>query len=76
MNKLEEIANRAEGETKKTILELVNSLAGKIRENQGMAQQIEQLKHYNRLLQKKIFGSSSDFALKWYRYNVPGFCSD
>ncbi len=60
MHKLEEITNNAQGETKEALLDLVSSLAEKIRENERMAQKIEYLEHNIKLFQKKIFGSSSE----------------
>ena len=60
MTKLEQIVNNAEGETKEAMLELVHSLAEKIRENNRQAQHIDYFKHEIKLLKKKIFGSSSE----------------
>lgn len=60
MTELEEIVNNAEGKTKEAMLELVHSLAEKIRENNRQSQHIDYLKHDIKLLKKKIFGSSSE----------------
>ena len=60
MTKLEEIVNNTEGETKEAMLELVHSLAEKIRENNRQLQHIDYYKHENRLLKKRIYGSSSE----------------
>jgi len=60
MSNLEELTNNLQGETKEAMLELVSSLADKIRENDRLSQTIDYLKHDIKVLRKKIFGSSSE----------------
>ena len=60
MTELEKIVNSTEGKAKEAMLELVHSLAEKIRENNRLSQHVDQLKHEVKLLKKKIFGASSE----------------
>jgi transposase len=60
MNKLEAFVNNTEGETRKVLEELVYSMADIIKQNKHLQQRIDYYKHDNKLLRKKIFGSSSE----------------
>jgi transposase len=60
MNKLEEIVKNAEPEARKVLEEFVHSFAAAIKENNILKQKIDYIAHDNRLLRKKIFGSSSE----------------
>lgn len=60
MNKLEKIVKSAEPEARKILEEFVHSFAEAIKENNVLKQKIDYIAHDNRLLRKKIFGSSSE----------------
>lgn len=60
MNKLEEIVTSAEPEARKILEEFVHSFAEAIKENNILKQKIDYIAHDNRLLRKKLFGSSSE----------------
>jgi transposase len=60
MNKLEQIVTSAEPEARKVLEEFVHSFAAAIKENNILKQKIDYIAHDNRLLRKKIFGSSSE----------------
>jgi transposase len=60
MNKLEQIVKSAEPEARKILEEFVHSFAEAIKEINVLKQKIDYIAHDNRLLRKKIFGSSSE----------------
>ena len=60
MNKLEEIVKNAEPEARKILEELVHSFADNLKEINLLKQKIDYIAHDNRLLRKKLFGSSSE----------------
>lgn len=60
MNKLEHIVKNAAPETRKILEEFVHSFADMIKENNLLKQKIDYIAHDNRLLRKKLFGSSSE----------------
>jgi transposase len=60
MNKLEKFVKSTDGETRRVLEELVYSMADIIKQNKHLQQQIDYYKHDNKLLRKKIFGSSSE----------------
>jgi transposase len=60
MNKLEEFVKSTTGETRKVLEELVYSMADVIKQNKVLQQNIDYYKQDNKLLRKKIFGSSSE----------------
>jgi len=60
MNKLERIVTSADLETRKILEEFVHSFATAIKENNTLKQKIEFIAHDNRLLRKRLFGSSSE----------------
>jgi transposase len=60
MNKLEQIVTSAEPEARKILEEFVHSFATAIREINTLKQKIDYIAHDNRLLRKKLFGSSSE----------------
>src|SRR5580658_8451487 len=60
MNKLEKIVTSADPEARKILEEFVHTFAGAIRENNTLKQKIDYIAHDNRLLRKRLFGSSSE----------------
>jgi transposase len=60
MNKLEKIFENTDGETRVELEEFVHSFANIIKENHELKQKIDYMAHDNRLLRKKLFGSSSE----------------
>jgi len=60
MNKLEEIVNNMEGAAQEAMRELLHSLGEKIKEIDRLSQHIDHLKQDNKLLRKKIYGTSSE----------------
>lgn len=60
MNKLEEIVKGTTGDVRETLDQLVNSLADSIKEKRVLKQKVDYLAHDNRLLRKRLFGSSSE----------------
>jgi len=60
MNKLEEIVKNTTGKTRKAFEELVHSLAGSIKENKMLKQKVDHVAEDNRLLRKRLFGTSSE----------------
>ena len=60
MNKLEQIVTNADPETRKTLEEFVHTFADAIREINTLKQKIDYIAHDNRLLRKRLFGSSSE----------------
>lgn len=60
MNKLEEFVKNTSGETRTVLEELVHSMADIIKQNKMLQQHIDYYKHDNKLLRKKLFGSSSE----------------
>ena len=60
MNKLEQIVTNADPETRKILEEFVHTFAGAIREINTLKQKIDYVSHDNRLLRKRLFGSSSE----------------
>ena len=60
MNKLEQIVTNAEPEARKILEEFVHTFADAIKENNILKQKIDYIAHDNRLLRKRLFGSSSE----------------
>ena len=60
MNKLEQIVTSAEPEARKILEEFVHTFADAIKENNRLKQKIDYIAHDNRLLRKRLFGSSSE----------------
>lgn len=60
MNKLEQIVTSADPEARKILEEFVHTFAAAIKENNVLKQKIDYIAHDNRLLRKKLFGSSSE----------------
>jgi transposase len=60
MNKLEQIVKSAEPETRKILEEFVHTFADAVREINILKQKIDYIAHDNRLLRKRLFGSSSE----------------
>lgn len=60
MNKLEEFVKSTTGETRQVLDKLVHSLADSVKTIKHLEQQIEYIKHDNKLLKRKLFGSSSE----------------
>ena len=60
MNKLEQIVTNAEPEARIILEEFVHEFANVIKEINALKQKIDYIAHDNRLLRKKLFGSSSE----------------
>ena len=60
MNKLEQIVTNAEPEARKILEEFVHTFANAIKEIDTLKQKIDYIAHDNRLLRKRLFGSSSE----------------
>src|SRR5258708_39020918 len=60
MNKLEQIVTNADPDARKILEEFVHSFAGAIKEINTLKQKIDYIAHDNRLLRKRLFGSSSE----------------
>jgi transposase len=60
MNKLEQIVTSADPEARKILEEFVHTFADAIKENNRLKQKIDYIAHDNRLLRKRLFGSSSE----------------
>ena len=60
MNKLEQIVTNADPEARKILEEFVHTFAGAIKEINTLKQKIDYIAHDNRLLRKRLFGSSSE----------------
>jgi len=60
MNKLEQIVTNAEPESRKVLEEFVHTFADAIKEINILKQKIDYIAHDNRLLRKRLFGSSSE----------------
>jgi transposase len=60
MNKLEEIVTNADPESKKILEKFVHTFADAIKEISTLKQKIDYIAHDNRLLRKKLFGTSSE----------------
>ncbi len=60
MNKLEQFVTSAEPEARKIMEELVHTCATIIKENNILKQKIDYIAHDNRLLRKRLFGTSSE----------------
>jgi transposase len=60
MNKLEQIVTSAEPEARKILEEFVHTFANAIKEINVLKQKIDYIAHDNRLLRKRLFGSSSE----------------
>lgn len=60
MTNLEEIVKSSDSETRQVLEEFVHTLAESIKENKILKQKNDYISHENRLLRKKLFGSSSE----------------
>ncbi len=60
MNNLEKIVKNTSGETRKALDEMVTALAGAVREIDQLKQKLSYIEHTNRLLRKRLYGSSSE----------------
>ena len=60
MNKLEQIVTNAEPEARIILEQFVHEFANAIKEINALKQKIDYIAHDNRLLRKKLFGSSSE----------------
>lgn len=60
MNKLEQIVTSTEGEAREILEGFVHSFADVIKENNALKQKIDYMSQDNRLLRRKLFGSSSE----------------
>jgi transposase len=60
MNKLEQIVTSVDPEARKVLEEFVHSFAIAIKEINTLKQKIDYIAHDNRLLRKRLFGSSSE----------------